>query len=199
MDHAAEERRRIERDLHDGVQARLVALAIDLGMARQRIEAGENPEAAVGLIGEAHEEAKRAVAELRDLARGVHPAILTDRGLDAALSALAARCPIPVEIEVALPGRLAAAVEAIAYFVIAEALTNITKHSQAGRAKVSVRPATDMVVVEVTDDGVGGAQPTGDGGLTGLRERLQGVDGHLTVSSPPGGPTVVRAELPCAS
>src|SRR6266540_5095109 len=199
VNQAAQERRRIERDLHDGVQARLVSLAIELGRARQRLEAGEAPEAAAGMIAEAHEEAKRAVTELRNLARGVHPAVLTDRGLDAALSALVARSPIAVEVDVCLPERPPTSVETIAYFVIAEALANVAKHSKARRAEVSVRTGTGAVVVEVTDDGAGGAHPAKGGGLAGLQERLQAVDGRLSVSSPAGGPTVVRAELPCAS
>jgi signal transduction histidine kinase len=168
-------------------------------MARQRLAAGESPQAAAGLIAEAHEEAKRAVTELRNVARGVHPAVLTHRGLDAALSALVAHSPISIEVDVALPRRPSAAIETIAYFVIAEALTNIAKHSNATRAAVLVRPHKGAVVVEVTDDGVGGARPTQGGGLAGLHDRLQAVDGHLTVSSPEGGPSVVRAELPCAS
>jgi signal transduction histidine kinase len=196
---AAQERRRIERDLHDGVQARLVALAMDLGMARQKLESGQQPKAAAGMVAAAHEEAIRAVDDLRDLARGVHPAVLTDRGLDAALSALIARSPIPVAVDVLLPERPPAAAEAIAYFVIAEALTNIVKHSEAARATVAVRSAGNSVIVEVTDDGIGGAHPATGGGLAGLEERLRGVDGHLSVSSPQGGPTVIRAELPCAS
>jgi len=142
VNQAAEERRRIERDLHDGVQPRLVSLAIELGRARQRLEAGEAPEAAAGMIAEAHEEAKRAVTELRNLARGVHPAVLTDRGLDAALSALVARSPIAVEVDVCLPERPPTSVETIAYFVIAEALANVAKHSKARRAEVSVRTGT---------------------------------------------------------
>jgi signal transduction histidine kinase len=199
VSQAAEERRRIERDLHDGVQARLVALAMDLGMARQRIEAGEQSQAAAGLIAEAHEEAIRAMNDLRDLARGVHPAVLTERGLDAALSALIARSPVPVAVNVSLPDRPPAAVEAIAYFVIAEALTNIVKHSKASHATVAVQQAGNVIIVEVTDDGVGGAHASHGGGLAGLLERLQGIDGQLIVSSPHGGPTVIRAELPCAS
>ncbi len=161
VNQAAQERRRIERDLHDGVQARLVALAMDLGMARQRIESGEQPEAAAGLITQAHEEAIRAVTDLRDLARGVHPAVLTHRGLDAALSALIARSPVPVEVDVSLPQRPPPVLETIAYFVIAEALTNIVKHSQANHATVAVHSAGNMVIVEVTDDGIGGALPPG--------------------------------------
>jgi signal transduction histidine kinase len=199
VEQAAAERRRIERDLHDGVQARLVSLAMELGRARQQLEAGETPPAAAGLVAQAHEEALRAVAELRDLARGIHPAVLTDRGLDAALSALVVRAPIPVEVNVCLPRRPPAAVEAIAYFVIAEALANITKHATASRASVAVRHDGSTVIVEVIDDGAGGAHLAPGGGLAGLASRLQAVDGRLAVTSPAGGPTVVRAELPCGS
>lgn len=198
VDQAAAERRRIERDLHDGAQARLVRLAMDLGMARQRVEAGRNGTEAVSAIVAAHEEAKRALAELRDLARGIHPAILTDRGLGAALSSLVARSSIPVEIQIEVPGRLSPAAESIAYFVVAEALTNVAKHSQASHATVIVRADSRALSVEVRDDGVGGAALSKGTGLAGLEERLQGVDGVLTISSPPGGPTVVRMELPCA-
>src|SRR5574341_1270737 len=193
VDQATAERRRIERDLHDGVQARLVSLAMELGRARPRLAAGEAPQAAADLVAAAHEEAKRAVAEVRDLARGVHPAVLSDRGLDAALSALLARSPIPVQVDVSLRQRPPAATEAIAYFIIAEALANVAKHANATSARVSVRPGTGAVIVEVTDDGRGGACLATGGGLAGLQERLQGIDGRLTVSSPEGGPTVVRA------
>src|SRR6266545_4720027 len=197
VEAAAEERRRIERDLHDGAQQRLVALAMDLGMAMEKF--ASEPEAARALVEEAHQEAKRALAELRDLARGIHPAVLSDRGLDAALSALAARSPVPVEVEVVLEERLPAPVEAIAYFVAAEALVNVAKHAAASAATVTVTRNGDLAVVEVSDDGVGGADPAAGGGLAGLAGRVGGVDGRLTVASPPGGPTVVRAELPCAS
>jgi signal transduction histidine kinase len=194
---AAAERRRIERDLHDGAQQRLVALAMDLGMAREKF--ADEPEAARALVEEAHQEAKRALAELRDLARGIHPAVLSDRGLDAALSALAARSPVPVEVRVALDARLPEPVEAIAYFVAAEALANVAKHAAAGGAVVSVRREGGLAILEVSDDGLGGADPARGSGLAGLADRVAGVDGQLTVTSPPGGPTVVRAELPCGS
>jgi len=199
LDQAAAERRRIERDLHDGVQARLVALAMDLGIARRKVESGTPPSVAAALIASAHEEAKRALDDLRDLARGIHPAVLTSRGLDAALSSLVARSPIPVEVDVRLPGRLPPATESIAYFVVAEALANVAKHSEARRASVTVRRRGEAVLVRVSDDGVGGAAPARGGGLAGLVERLQAVDGTLRVSSPLGGPTVVLAELPCES
>jgi signal transduction histidine kinase len=196
VDSAEAERRRIERDLHDGAQQRLVALAMGLGMARAKLEA--DPAAATALVGEAHEEAKRALAELRDLARGIHPAVLADRGLDAAISALAARSPVPVGVEVAT-GRLPGPVESAAYFVVAEALTNAAKHAGAAEIAVRISRHRDLLIVEVIDDGAGGADPARGSGLRGLADRVAAVDGQLTVTSPPGGPTVVRAELPCGS
>jgi signal transduction histidine kinase len=186
------ERRRIERDLHDGAQQRLVALAMTLGRAK----ATEDPDAARDLLDEAHRESKEALVELRNLARGIHPAVLTDRGLDAAVSALAARSPVPVAVEVDLPRRAAPTVEAIAYFVVAEALTNIAKHSQATRARLEVKIAGDELSVEVCDNGRGGAD-SGGSGLTGLRDRVRAVDGILMVVSPPGEGTTLRVELPC--
>jgi len=197
VDVAAAERRRIERDLHDGAQQRLVALAMDLGMAREKL--ASQPEAARILLDEAHDEAKRALTELRNLARGIHPAVLTDRGLDAAISALAARSPVPVEVGAHLDGRPPPTVESTAYFVVAEALANVAKHAAATRAEVHVAREGERLVVEVRDDGVGGADPAGGGGLAGLADRLASVDGRLVIASPQGGPTVVRAELPCAS
>jgi signal transduction histidine kinase len=194
VDAQAAELRRIERDLHDGAQARLVALAMDLGLAREKL-AGEDTEAAAGLVAEAHDEAKRALVELRDLARGIHPAVLTDRGLPAALPALAGRCAVPVTLDVELRERLPSPIEAAAYFVVAEALTNVSKHSGASHAEVRVRRLGDRVVVEVWDDGGGGADPRG-GGLAGLAGRVGAFDGRLSVDSPPGGPTLLRAELP---
>jgi signal transduction histidine kinase len=194
VDAAEDERRRIERDLHDGAQQRLVALAMDLGRAKEKLRT--DPQAATELVGEAHEEAKRALAELRDLARGIHPAVLADRGLDAAISALAARSPVPVGVEVVterLPGR----VESTAYFVVAEALTNAAKHAGAGEITVRIARLDGLLVVEVTDDGAGGADPARGSGLRGLADRVAALDGRLTVTSPAGGPTVVRAELPC--
>jgi signal transduction histidine kinase len=192
-----EERRRLERDLHDGVQARLVALALDLGMARDKL-AGGDADAARGLLDEAHEEAKETLAELRELVRGVHPAILADRGLDAAVSALAARSPVPVSVDVEVE-RLPAALESAAYFVVAETLANVAKHSEATRADVRVRRLDGRVVVEIADDGRGGARIGAGSGLVGLEDRVRALDGTLRVASPAGGPTVVVAELPCAS
>ena len=194
VDSAEDERRRIERDLHDGAQQRLVALAMDLGMAREKLRT--DPQAATELVGEAHEEAKRALAELRDLARGIHPAVLADRGLDAAISALAARSPVPVGVEV-VTERLPGPVESTAYFVVAEALTNAAKHARAGEITVRIARRDDLLVVEVADDGAGGADPARGSGLRGLADRVAAIDGRLTVTSPAGGPTVVRAELPC--
>src|SRR6266487_3019028 len=191
------ERRRIERDLHDGAQQRLVSLAMNLGMARERF-AGD-PQAARTLLDEAHDEAKRALAELRDLARGIHPAVLADRGLDAAISALAARSPVPVEVGVDLRDRPPGAIESTAYFVVAEALANVAKHAAATHAQVRITKQGGRLVVEVRDDGVGGADPAGGSGLAGLADRVASIDGRLTVASPQGGPTVVRAELPCGS
>jgi signal transduction histidine kinase len=186
------ERRRIERDLHDGAQQRLVALAMTLGRAR----ATEDPEVSRRLVDEAHGEAKEALVELRNLARGIHPAVLTDRGLDAAVSALAARCPVPVAVDVDLPRRAGPNAEAIAYFVVAEALTNVAKHSRATRAWLTAEYQHDRLVVEVLDNGVGGAYPGGTG-LSGLRDRVRAIDGDLMVVSPPGTGTTLRVELPC--
>jgi signal transduction histidine kinase len=197
VDAAEQERRRIERDLHDGAQQRLVALAMNLGRARSRY--ADDPDGARALLDEAHSDAKQALAELRDLARGLHPAVLADRGLDAALSGLAARSPVPVSVEVDVAARPDRTVEAIAYFVAAEALTNIAKHARATRASVVVRQLDGMLRLVVTDDGVGGADPAAGTGLRGLADRVSGVDGRLRVDSAPGGPTVITVELPCAS
>jgi signal transduction histidine kinase len=205
VDSAAHELRRIERDLHDGAQQRLVALAMDLGLARERLASGADPERAAELVARAHDEAKQAITELRDLVRGIHPSVLTDRGLDAALSALAARSPVPVDVQVELPERPSAPIEAAAYFVVAEALTNVAKHSGATAAWVRVtdRPATPdsphRIVVEIRDDGRGGAEVHAGGGLAGLRDRVLAVEGRLRIASPAGGPTMLVAELPCGS
>jgi signal transduction histidine kinase len=197
VDAAEAERRRIERDLHDGAQQQLLAVAMDLGRARAKLE--EDPETARQLIELAHAGTKEAIAELRNLARGIYPAILTDRGLDAALSALAGRAPVPVDVEVDLPGdRPPAAVESIAYFVVAESLTNVAKYARATRASVRVMRDGHWIIVEVSDNGVGGATALPGGGLAGLADRAAGIDGILTVNSPHGGPTVIRADLPCA-
>jgi len=223
VEAAIAERRRIERDLHDGAQQRLVSLAMALGMARQKLEkdspggVAKGPETAraADLVGEAREEAKLALAEIRDLIQGIHPAVLTDRGLDAAISALAGRSPVPTSVEVELDERPPEAVEITAYFVIAEALANVAKHSGASQARISVRRQRDtgdaelsgdpledlledLLVVEVEDDGGGGADPAG-AGLAGLADRVIVLDGCLTVESPSGGPTRVRAEMPWGS
>ncbi|MBP2320541.1 signal transduction histidine kinase [Kibdelosporangium banguiense] len=199
VDAAEAERRRIERDLHDGAQQRLVAVAMGLGRAKNKMN--RDPEAAMALIDEAHSDAKKAVAELRDLARGIYPAVLGDRGLDAALSSLAAKAPIPVDVTVedglSSTNRPPAAVESTAYFTVAESLTNIAKYSGATQAGVRVYRERDHVIVEITDDGMGGAQIRSGGGLAGLADRAATIDGVLTVVSPVGGPTVIRADLPC--
>jgi signal transduction histidine kinase len=197
VDAAEAERRRIERDLHDGAQQRLVALAMDLGMARERL--ATDPDKARQLLDEAHAEAKQALTELRNLARGIHPAVLTDRGLDAALSAVAARSPVPVDLRVQVGARPGPNVESIAYFVVSESLANVAKHSGATRATVQVARRGNRLVIEVSDNGRGGADPALGTGLAGLHDRVAGVDGWLHVSSPLGGPTTLLVELPCGS
>ena len=196
VDAAEAERRRIERDLHDGAQQRLVALAMELGRAKAKF--GDDPEGARVLLDQAHIEAKAALTELRNLVRGVHPPILTERGLDPALSGLAALCPIPVDVHVEVPVRPKPAVEAVAYFMVAEALTNVAKHSRASHASVVVEGHgfPGSLTVLVSDDGIGGADPHG-AGLSGLADRVSGVDGELSVESPSGGPTMISAVLPC--
>jgi signal transduction histidine kinase len=197
IDAAETERRRIERDLHDGAQQRLVAMTMELARAQARF-AAEDPAAARVLVDQAHGQALAALAELRSLVRGVHPPVLSDRGLDAALSGLAALCPVPVTVDVDMAARAAPTVEAIAYFVVAETLTNVAKHARASRVNVSVRSDPDGLTVTVRDDGIGNADPAG-AGLAGLAARVAAVDGRLTIDSPPGGPTLITAELPCAS
>jgi signal transduction histidine kinase len=187
---------RIERDLHDGAQARLVALGMSLGRAEQKLEG--DPEGAAELVAEARVGVEAALRELRDLARGIRPPVLTDRGLAAAVGSLAAGSPLDVEVDAHVEPRPASTVETAAYFVVSEALTNAAKHARATRADVRLERRGDVLDVEVRDDGLGGADPAG-GGLTGLRRRVEALDGTLTVASPAGGPTVVRAELPCAS
>ncbi len=193
---AEAERRRIERDLHDGAQQRLVSLAMDLGRAKARF--ADDPEGARDIIDQAHAEAKEALVELRNLVRGVHPPVLADRGLDAALSGLAALSPVPVTVRADMPVRAAPSVEAIAYFVVAEALTNIAKHARATRAEISADRRGDLLHIMIRDDGIGGADPHGQG-LSGLADRVTGVDGRLSVHSPAGGPTVIEVDLPCGS
>jgi signal transduction histidine kinase len=194
VDAAQAELQRIERDLHDGAQARLVALAMDLGMAEERFE--RDPDSARELVGEAREEAKRALAELRDLARGMRPGLLAERGLGPAIAALAARSPVPATATVDVPRKPPQQIEAAAWFVVSEALANAAKHSGAERAAVWVTLRNAHLHVEVVDDGRGGADPQGSG-LKGLAQRVEALDGSLEIHSPPGGPTVVRALLPC--
>lgn len=194
IDTALVDRQRIERDLHDGAQQRLVALAMDLGIAREKLVT--DPVAARELVTKAHEEAKSTLVEIRDLVRGIYPSVLADRGLDPAISALAGRCPVPVTVMVELAERVPAAVESTAYFLIAEALTNVAKHSHASEAWVVVRLEEDRLTVEVRDNGVGGADSTVGTGLVGLASRVAAIDGQFVVTSPPCGPTRVYAELP---
>jgi signal transduction histidine kinase len=193
LDVQAAELRRIERDLHDGAQARLVSLSMLVGRAEDQL--ADRPEVAA-LVRRAREEAGAAIAELRDLARGIAPPVLADRGLGAAVQALGVRAPMPVTVEVPDERRPPPVVETAAYFVVAEALTNVAKHAPRASARVVVQREPQRLVVEISDDGPGGADPSG-GGLTGLRHRVEAIDGTLSVSSPPGGPTTIRAELPC--
>jgi signal transduction histidine kinase len=191
------ERRRIERDLHDGAQQRLVSLAMNLGMARERFQA--EPEPVRQALAAAHDEAVLALTELREFIRGLHPAVLNDRGLDAALSGLAARAPLPVRLRVDVPEPASPGVEAVAYFIVSEALTNVVKHAQATRAEVTATRAGDVLRITVTDDGRGGATSGEGTGLDGLAQRAAAVDGTLSIDSSPGGPTTITAELPCES
>ena len=195
LDVQAAELRRIERDLHDGAQARLVALSMRLGRAEEKLEG--QPEVAE-LVRQAREDAGSAIAELRDLARGIAPPVLADRGLAAAIEGLGRRAAIPVAVEVELHERLPPMIETAAYFVAAEALTNAAKHGKGSPALVRVELEDETLVVEVSDKGPGGADPAGSG-LLGLRQRVQALDGRFTVVSPPGEGTTVRAELPCGS
>ncbi|MFE4962084.1 sensor histidine kinase [Streptomyces sp. NPDC056660] len=194
VDTAAADLRRIERDLHDGAQARLVNLAMGLGLAKEKLL--EDPDGAAAMVEEAHGEVKLALQELRDLARGIHPAVLTDRGLDAALSSVASRCTVPVQVTADLPSRPAPAIEGIAYFTVSELLQNISKHSGARSASVDVWRTDERLLIQVTDDGHGGASLDGGTGMRGLADRLGAVDGLFVVDSPAGGPTTVTAELP---
>ena len=194
VDSVEAERRRIERDLHDGPQQRMVSIAMTLGMAKQAIH--EDPDSAAQLVDEAHRSAKEAIVEMRHVARGIVPPILADRGLEAALPALAARSTVPVSVDVRDVGRLDPTTEAITYFVVSEALTNVAKHSRAEHATVTVTTDDQGVRAVVTDDGRGGAEPARGTGLTGLRQRVTAVDGTLEVDSPPGGGTRLTATLP---
>ncbi|WP_037868547.1 sensor histidine kinase [Streptomyces sp. NRRL S-813] len=194
VDTAAADLRRIERDLHDGAQARLVNLAMGLGLAKEKLL--EDPDSAAVMVAEAHGEVKLALQELRDLARGIHPAVLTDRGLDAALSSVATRCTVPVKVTVDLDARPAEAIEGIAYFTVSELLQNISKHSGARSASVDVWRTDERLLIQVWDDGRGGASLDRGTGMRGLAERLGAVDGLFVVESPEGGPTTITAELP---
>ncbi|SFO56004.1 sensor histidine kinase [Amycolatopsis rubida] len=201
VDAVESERKRIERDLHDGAQQRLVAVAMSLGRAQLKLDVDDpaDPAATAAvreLVGAAHADAKLAVSELRDLARGIYSPVLQDRGLDAALSALTARMPIHVDVKVTVEPRPPAPVETTTYFIVSETLANIAKHAGADRASVRVTRDDDTVVVEIIDNGHGGASVRPGGGLAGLADRAGTIDGVLTVVSPAGGPTVVRADLP---
>lgn len=197
VDAADAERRRIERDLHDGAQQRLVSLAMNLGIARESLI--DLPGPAKQVIADAHEEAKAALTELRNLVRGLHPAVLDDRGLDAALSGIAARAPLPVRLSVAVAERASPTVEAVAYFVVSECLANIARHSAAEHAEIDVRRSGETLLLVITDDGIGGADPARGSGLASLAQRTKSVDGRMQIESPAGGPTVITVELPCAS
>ncbi|MGW4824345.1 sensor histidine kinase [Streptomyces sp. NPDC004227] len=187
------ERRRIERDLHDGAQQRLVALTMTLGLAR--LDAAPGPLA--DQLAKAHEEAGKALAELRELIGGIHPKVLTDYGLHAAVTDVADRCVVPVDVDLELPGRPTRAVESAAYFVVCEALANVARHSGADRARVSGGHRDGRLFLEVRDDGRGGADASAGSGLTGLADRVSVLDGRLALTSPPGGPTLLRVEFPC--
>jgi signal transduction histidine kinase len=189
------ERRRLERNLHDGAQSRLVALALNLRLARSSLEEGS---AGAALIDGSIDELKQSLDELRELARGIHPAVLSERRLEPALRSLAGRAPVPVELVGAAGGRLPAAVETAAYFVVSEALTNVAKYAHAEHATIRMGRTNGRLLLEISDDGVGGAAPTTGSGLHGLSDRVAALDGELEIASPPGGGTRLRVELPCA-
>jgi signal transduction histidine kinase len=195
VDTQAAELRRIERDLHDGAQARLVALGMSLGMAEETVI--RDPQAARELLAEARAASSLALSELRDLVRGIHPPVLADRGLDGAIHALVLANPLPTDVEIDIPGRLSAPVESAAYFAVAETLTNVVKHAGAAKAWIRLGYAEGNLNVLIGDDGRGGADPAGGTGLRGIERRLAAFDGTLVVSSPVGGPTVVVMNLPC--
>lgn len=197
LDAHAAELRRVERALHDGTQNRIVAVTVLLGAARRALT--RNPEEAEAVLARAQDAAEQALAELRGVVRSILPPVLADRSLPDALTALAADCPVPCDLDADVPGRCAAAVEATAYYVVAEALTNIARHSGAGSAGVVVRRLHDRLYVEIHDDGHGGADERGGSGLTGIRRRTEAHDGTLELASPPGGPTTLKVTLPCGS
>jgi signal transduction histidine kinase len=196
VDAQAAELRRIERDLHDGVQARLVSLSMVIGLADRLMD--RNPAEAHKLLAEARESSGAALVELRHLVRGIHPPVLAERGLDGAVRALALSLPVPIAVDVDLPGRPDAPVESAAYFAVAEALTNMIRHSRSRTGSVSLRHADRSLTIVVKDDGAGGADPAAGSGLRGIERRLAAFDGTLALSSPRGGPTVITMEVPCA-
>ncbi|MEU5884462.1 sensor domain-containing protein [Spirillospora sp. NPDC047279] len=196
VDASAAELRRIERDLHDGAQARLVALSMNIGLAEELMK--HDPEAAQRLLAEAREASGTALTELRDLVRGIHPPVLAERGLDGGVRALALSLPLPVDVTIELAGRPEAPVESAAYFAVAEMLANVAKHSGAQRAWIDVHHSGGALKMIIGDDGTGGADPAAGSGMRGIERRLAAFDGTMVVTSPPGGPTVVTMELPCA-
>ncbi|HEU5129039.1 MAG TPA: sensor domain-containing protein [Glycomyces sp.] len=196
IDHAAAELRRIERDLHDGAQARIVALSLTLGMAEELLR-DSRPDDAAALVGEARQACSEALNEVRRLARGIHPPVLADRGFSGALQAMSLDHPLPVAVVDRLRDKLPAPVEAAAYFAVSEILTNITKHAEATKVRVLVGHVDGELIIEIYDDGRGGATAAPGGGLDGVRRRLAAFDGTLSLVSPPGGPTVVTMKLPC--
>ena len=197
VDTQSAELRRIERDLHDGAQARLVSLGMSLAMAEQAL--ARDPDAARALLSEARTASSDALAELRDLVRGIHPPVLADRGLVGAVQALALAAPLPVEVDAQIDGRLPAPVESAAYFAVAEALTNVIKHARAEHAWIQLSHDGDVLIARIKDDGAGGADPSGGTGLRGIERRLSAFDGNVAVKSPPGGPTELAMVLPCVS
>lgn len=197
LDAHAAELRRIERSLHDGTQNRLVAVNVLLGAVRRAVD--RDPAAAHAALDRAQDAAEQALSELRAVARSILPPVLADRGLAGALDGLASNCGVPCELTVDVPGRCAASVEATAYFVVAEALSNVTKHSGAANAVVRVARESDRLLLRICDDGAGGADESGGSGLAGIRRRIEAYDGSFTLDSPPGGPTTMRVELPCGS
>jgi signal transduction histidine kinase len=196
VDSQAAELRRIERDLHDGAQARLAAVGMALGLAAQAVRS--DPDRAAALLDEARADAGKALAELRDLVRGIHPPVLADRGLVGGLEAAALLCPVPVALDIDLPARPQAPVESALYFATAEALANVGRHSGSTRAWLRARYTSGRFTVLVGDDGRGGADPRRGSGLRGIERRLAAFDGALRITSPPGGPTEITMELPCA-